>query len=93
MHKLFLPLIALGLFVWLASYSLGRTVSRQWHPSQTTLGDFIDRKQAEYDAGLAYRGSERTVLVWTNRKAAPVAEALSLTVSTIDDTVDVRRLP
>jgi hypothetical protein len=92
MTRLLVPLVTLGLFCVLASYCYPR------YTSQTSVseGEFVARKLAEYqprDTGVAYRAAAKTVFIWRDKKTAALADALSLTVSSIDDTVDVRRQP
>jgi hypothetical protein len=95
MTRLLVPLVTLGLLACLASYSFGKHVSREWH-HPVSQGEFVARKLAEYqprDAGVADRVAPKTVYIWRDKKSAALADALSLTVSSIDDTVDVRRAP
>ena len=95
MIRILVPLITLGLFCALAAYSYGKVVSPERHPPirHQSLGEFINQKQTEYDAIVAYRTRERNVLVWSDEKVAMIAEALSLTPDSVDATIDVRREP
>ena len=89
MTRLLAPLVTLGLFVALCSYCYPRFTSQP----PVSEGEFVARRLAEYqprDAGVVYRATGKTVYVWRDKKSAAVAEALSLTPTSIDDTVDVR---
>jgi hypothetical protein len=90
MIRLLIPLFTLGLFCVLASYCYPRYTSQ--HP--VSEGEFVAQKLVEYelrDAGVAHPVANRTVFIWRDKSAAALADALSLTVSSIDETVDVRR--
>jgi hypothetical protein len=92
MTRLLIPLVTLCLFCVLASYCYPRYTSQ----TPVSEGEFVARKLAEFrpkDAGVAYPAVGKTVFIWRDKKAAALADALSLTVSSIDDTVDVRRQP
>jgi hypothetical protein len=82
-----------GLFIWLCIYA--------WHthpPVHRTVteDEFIAQKLAEYDRedrAVACRPKTKMVFIWKDKKTAMIADALSLTPTSVDDTVDVRRMP
>ena len=85
MYKILIPIVTLGLFCALASYCYGR-----YSPT-----DHIGYSQHDRDglSRLIDSSPGKTVYVWRTRKAAEMAEALSLTPESLDTTVDVRREP
>lgn len=89
MYKILIPIVTLGLFCALASYCYGR-----YSPTDHT-GQDIGYSQHDRDAlsRLIESSPGKSVYVWRTRKAAEMAEALSLTPESLDTTVDVRREP
>ena len=85
MTRILTPIITLGLFCVLASYSFGR-----YSPTHHT-GQDIGYSQHDRDglSRLIESSPGKSVYVWRTRKAAQIAEVWNLTPESIDSAVDI----